>query len=268
MPEPVVSVVVPAFRQASLVSACLDSIAAQTFRGGVEVLVVDDGCPEGTGDVARAHALGPRVLRQDNRGVAAARNAGIRAARGRYLAFLDADDRWLPEKLELQIARLARCEVPALCFCRYQRVDPSGTPLERHAHPGRVDAPGARTLFRGNYVGCLTAVVDRRCLVELGGFPESAPTGQDYALWLRIALRHPLLFEPSVLAHYVVHAQNRVGSRALGNLGAGLRALSAVFRLDGALCRRELDRPYAAYVADQLAGALRGSVSVRRSRAR
>ncbi len=254
MPVPVVSVVVPAFKQAALISASLDSIAAQTFAGSVEVIVVDDGCPEGTGDAAARHTLGPTVIRQPNQGVAAARNTGIAASTGRYIAFLDADDQWLPEKLEVQVRRLEQAASPALCFCRYQTVDDKGVELPHGLHPGEFGEPGPHTLFRGNYIGCLTAIVDRRCLERVGGFPRSAALqrgGQDYALWLRISLHYPLLYEPRVLARYVQHGRSRVGLDALKNFEGALNAITAVWERDRELCARTLDQSHRSLVVRQ-----------------
>jgi teichuronic acid biosynthesis glycosyltransferase TuaG len=253
--SPVVSVVIPAYKQASLITATLDSVAAQTRADDVEVIVVDDGCPEGTGDVAAKHALRPTVIRQSNQGVARARNTGIANASGRYIAFLDADDLWLPQKLEVQLDRLEKCREPALAFSQYRRVNQSGVPLDDEVHPGNFGEPGARTLFRGNYIGCLTAIVDRRCLETTGGFPVSAALqrgGQDYALWLRIALDYPLLYEPELLAKYVVHDNSRVGVDALKNFEGALNAIGAVWERDAALCRQRAGRSYRALVLRQL----------------
>jgi glycosyltransferase involved in cell wall biosynthesis len=252
---PLVSVVIPAFKQAALVTATLDSVAAQTLDGAVEVIVVDDGCPEGTGEVAAKHPLRPIVIHQKNQGVAAARNTGIVASQGRFVAFLDADDRWLPQKLETQVKSLLALGGPALGFSQYQRIDTQGKRLEDETHPGEFGDANARTLFRGNYIGCLTAIADRRCFEDVGGFPVSAALqrgGQDYALWLRIALRYPLAYQAEVLAHYVVHERSRVGVDAVKNFEGALNAIGAVWERDRELCERKLDRRYASYVLRQL----------------
>ncbi|MFO0565807.1 MAG: glycosyltransferase family A protein [Polyangiaceae bacterium] len=266
MVRPVVSVVIPAFKQAKLIPACLDSVAAQSFRGQVEVIVVDDGCPEGTGDVAARHPLRPLLVRQSNQGVAAARNAGMSRATGRYVAFLDADDQWLPDKLEIQVPQLERSARPGLGFGQYFTIDESGTPLPGGIHPGRFGDANAETLFQGNYIGCLTAIVDRRCLEDVGGFPVSKALqrgGQDYALWLRIALRHPLFYAPHLVGKYVIHSKSRVGLDALKNFEGALNAIAAVWERDPELCRRVLSRPYATYVARQVRLVARRLVSER-----
>jgi glycosyltransferase involved in cell wall biosynthesis len=226
---PDVSVVIPCYRQAQFVRDALDSVAAQTFRGRVEVIVVDDGCPEGSGDVAAAHPSRPIVVRQTNRGVAGARNRGIQEARGARIAFLDADDRWYPEKLSRQVERMQRHGAGALCFTRYGRVSAQSGEL-KSTTPGADLAPSFRRLVRVNFVGCSTVLVDRECLDQSGGFPESAALargGQDYALWLRIAARCPLLFVPEVLVDYRVHEQSRVGLDPVKNFEGAVHALRA-----------------------------------------
>jgi len=215
---PTVSVIVPAFRQARYVADCLDSIAHQTYAGRIEVVVVDDGCPDGCGDVAAAHPLSPIVIRQDNAGVAAARNRGIAESSGEYLAFLDADDRWLATKLATQVAVHRRAGHPALSFTRYHRVRLDGHPVPNALHPSPTQSVTARALVRQNFVGCSTVLVHRACLQRTGGFPSGPAlreAGQDYALWLRIAAYFPMLYVREVLTEYTVHNDNRVGTDAV-----------------------------------------------------
>jgi glycosyltransferase involved in cell wall biosynthesis len=225
---PSVSVVIPAFRQAAFVEGCLDSVAAQTYRGPIEPIVIDDGCPEGSGDVAERHATSPKVVRQSNAGVAVARNRGIAGSTGTYVAFLDADDRWHPSKLETQIARLEAQRAPAFSFTRYRAIHPDGRMADDQQHPSATLRPSLRSLARQNFVGCSTVVVHRSCLDEAGGFPDSADLrkgGQDYALWLRVASIAPLVFVPEVLVDYMVHPRNRVGSDAVKNFDGAVYAL-------------------------------------------
>lgn len=215
---PRISVVVPAYRQAAHIRACLDSIAAQTYGGPVEVVVVDDGCPDGTGEIAAAHALAPKVVRQDNAGVAVARNRGIEVSTGEYLAFLDADDRWLATKLATQLRAHAEVGQPALSFTRYHRVREDGRALPNALHPSPTQPVTARALLRQNFIGCSTAMVHRACIERVGGFPSSDAlrrAGQDYALWLRVAAYFPLIYVREVLTEYTVHDDNRVGTDAV-----------------------------------------------------
>jgi glycosyltransferase involved in cell wall biosynthesis len=246
-----VSVIIPAFRQAALIDRCLDSIQAQSFRGSVEVVVVDDGCPEGSGDVASQHPLAPRVVRQANAGVAAARNRGIEEARGEYFAFLDADDRWRPTKLEEQLIRLERAG-PALCFTRYQRVDVHGRAADELLHPDARLQATARNLVWQNFVGCSTVVVHRACIDAVGSFPDSDALrrgGQDYALWLRLASQFPIIYTRRVLTDYTIHAGSRVGSSALKNYQGAINALSSFYDWDARAFWNTAGAPYPAVVA-------------------
>src|SRR5690242_13806787 len=98
MPDPLISVVIPTFNRARCVANAVDSVLVQTFKD-CEVIVVDDGSTDATAEVLKGYGNRVRVIQQSNRGVSAARNAGIRSARGEWIAFLDSDDIWNPDKL-------------------------------------------------------------------------------------------------------------------------------------------------------------------------
>ena len=116
---PLISCVVPVFNGERFLTEALESIFAQTYRP-IEVLVVDDGSTDGTADVLARFADRIEVIRQENAGPAASRNRGLAAATGAFVAFQDADDIWLPEKLELQMECLAAQPEAALCTCLIQ----------------------------------------------------------------------------------------------------------------------------------------------------
>lgn len=105
MPEPGVSAIIPVFNGARFIAQAIDSVLTQA-RPVSELIVLDDGSTDGSGDIAAAYGEAVRVVRQDNRGLGAARNVGIAASRCEYIAFLDADDVWLPDKIGAQLALL------------------------------------------------------------------------------------------------------------------------------------------------------------------
>jgi teichuronic acid biosynthesis glycosyltransferase TuaG len=183
---PAVTVVTPAWNAAATLAEAVASVIAQT-RGDWEMLIVDDGSTDGSRPLAEALAAAEPRIRvlgwDDNRGPAAARNAAIRAARGRVIAFLDADDRWVPEKLELQLAQMAATGCPFV-FAAVRRIDAAGRPLGVIPAPARVDYAG---LLRGNVIPCQTAAFDR---LHFGRaeMPD-LPRRQDYALWLQLLAR-------------------------------------------------------------------------------
>jgi GT2 family glycosyltransferase len=182
MPE--VSVVIPTYNRRALVVEAVGSVLAQTFPD-YELIVVDDGSTDGTAQALAKYDARLRLVSQLHRGVAAARNRGAAAAGGRYLAFLDSDDLWLPRKLERQMAYLrshpefAICQTEELWFRNGVRVNPA----KRHRKR-------AGDIFRESLGLCLispSAVMMTRELFErAGGFDERLPACEDYDLWLRI----------------------------------------------------------------------------------
>ena len=176
-----VSVVMPAYNATATLEASMRSALAQT-HADVELLVVDDCSTDGTWDVVqRLAAEDPRVvpIRQPrNAGVAAARAAGIEAATGRYIAFLDSDDRWYPDKLAIQLAAM-RTEGAAVGYAAYERVDAAGRVLSRVRPPPRA---GYARMLKGNCIGNLTGIYDRAI-----GEPRFSRMGhEDYAFWLQV----------------------------------------------------------------------------------
>jgi glycosyltransferase involved in cell wall biosynthesis len=196
---PFVSVIIPTYNRWPMVREAIDSVFAQTYRD-FELIVVDDGSTdESPMELARLTAP-VRVIAQSRRGVAAARNAGARAAQGRYLAFLDSDDLWLPQKLAMQTAfmsarsDIAICQTEEIWMRNGKRVNPKA----RHRKPDG-------DIFYRSLDLCLVSpsavMVSRTLFHKIGGFDEALPVCEDYDLWLRIAADHsvPLLPQPLVV---------------------------------------------------------------------
>lgn len=197
-PPPTVSVVVAAYDAERFLADALDSVAAQTAPP-FETVVVDDGSTDRTAEVAARHPLGVRLVRQANAGSAAARNRGVAEARGTHVAFLDADDVWLPHKLARQLAALARTGA-RWGYADAWFVDAeTGRRLGRWSdtHPA-PEGDVARVLLAGNFVTVPTVLAERAVLDAVGGFPETLPgrasISEDWALWLRVAVDHPVAY--------------------------------------------------------------------------
>ena len=192
MPE--VTVVIPAYNAASTIGAALDSVFTQTFTD-LEVIVVDDGSADDLEGALAPWRQRIAVVRQENRGPGAARNAAVARASGRLVAFLDADDEWLPEKLARQVAY----------FARYPETGLLHTGIQGDRWDGREPEPPRHAfceLFHTDFfVRTLTVMVPRRVLEEVGGFDERREVHvEDWELWLRIAARHPVGYIPEPLA--------------------------------------------------------------------
>lgn len=183
-----VSVVIPAYNAAWCIRRAIDSVLAQSFRD-FELIVVDDGSTDGTAAVLAGYGDAVRVVAQPNGGLSSARNAGIVAARGEYVAFLDADDWWLPAKLERQVAMMRSRPELVFCSTAARSESPAGEALGEW-RCGCAAGPALESIFAANaYVaGSGSAVLARRdALARAGGFDEALPSLEDIDMWIRLA---------------------------------------------------------------------------------
>lgn len=204
---PRVSVVIPTHNRAALVCEAIDSALAQTYRD-FEVLVVDDGSTDATAAVLPARFGGdPRVhlVRQENRGAAAAQNTGVRLARGEFIALLGDDDLWRPEKLARQVAALDRHPDAALCFS--DLVVAGGTDDGRRCFEiaGFDGTITVEALVRGNFIPAAATLIRRSCLLGAGAFDETLRLAEDWDLWIRLLAAHPAVCVDRVVGVYRRH---------------------------------------------------------------
>lgn len=195
--RPLVSVLMPCKNAAATIAASLASVQAQTLRGW-ELVVADDGSDDGTQEIAADFSKhDPRIKLLEHRGgpngASVARNRALDLSTGRYIAFLDADDLWLPEKLTTQIGEMQARSAAFSCSAYWVRREGESDILRRP--PACVTR---RILLNGNRIGCLTAVYDS-ALLGKQPMPD-IPLRHDYALWLHlltltetaIGIQHPL----------------------------------------------------------------------------
>ncbi len=222
---PLVSVVIPTYNSATTLPRTLASVLAQTWTR-CEILVIDDGSADTTPALLAGYGEQLRAIRQDNAGPSAARNRGLREARGDYVAFLDADDLWLPEKLERQVALLSAHPELGFCSTATSVVDPEGSPLRDW--PCRSgEEPLLETLFMHSAAvsGSTSGVLARRQLVlDAGGFDESLRGFEDPDLWIRLAARTGYACVPERLTRVV-----RMPGSVSGNLPTMCAATLASF---------------------------------------
>lgn len=197
---PFVSVIIPTYNRGWVVAEAVESVLGQDYAGPLELIVVDDGSTDHTPEILAGFAERIRVIRQENRGVSAARNRGIDAASGELIALLDSDDLWLAAKLSRQVEFFRRhpdaliCQTEEIWVRNGVRVNPK----KKHRKPSGM-------IFEPSLALCLvspSAVMMRPSLLAtVGRFDETLPACEDYDLWLRVACRYPihLLDEPLIV---------------------------------------------------------------------
>ncbi len=200
-PRPLlVSVIIPTYNRADTVGHAVESVRAQTFTN-YEIIVVDDGSRDNTAAVVARFGDAVRYIAQLNGGVAVARNRGVAEARGRYVAFLDSDDAWLPAKLERQMALVAQRPELGFVYAEARAVDESGRELGTKPAQRPV-SDTLETLLQGNFIPTLTVVARRDAVQAVGGFDPQLRGPEDYDLWMRLAARYPFAGVRETLAVY------------------------------------------------------------------
>ncbi len=265
-----VTILIPTYNRAYCLAQAINSALAQTYTR-VEVLVVDDGSTDRTAKLVQgAYGGDPRVryVYQDNRGVSAARNRGLREARGEYVAFLDSDDAWKPWKLEAQVACLKRLPAAGMIWSDMEAIGANGEVLDPrflrtmyHAYrffrtedlfpesfplaevaPKLADVcPGTRfycgdiysQMFAGNLVHTSTAVIRRTRLEKVAEFREDFATGEDYEFHLRTCREGPVAFLDAATIQYQVGYADRL------TLRSGEVALNYLKTITGALAQSD-----------------------------
>ena len=201
MPE-LVSIITPMYNSQRFIKSAIKSVQAQTYQNW-EMIIVDDGSADGSVDITKAFVENDERIRliilQNNRGPAVARNEGIKVACGRYIAFLDSDDLWLPEKLEKQLRFMNNKHSP-LSFSSYEKIDEDGNILGQI--PINKKKISYTDLLKTNHIGCLTAMMDIKFLEEKMYMPLIKKR-HDHGLWLSILSKGYTAFGINeVLAQY------------------------------------------------------------------
>jgi glycosyltransferase involved in cell wall biosynthesis len=207
-----ISVVIPCYNQAHYLGEAIESVLAQSYPY-FEIVVIDDGSTDNTSEVAGRY---PRVrcIRQDNQGLSAARNIGLRHSEGEYVIFLDADDRLLPEALEAGIECLKTHPECAFTFGSYRLIASDGSFLKQRRQPV-VDKDSYAALLQRNYIGVPAVVMYRRAVfASVGGFDASVDASADADMYLRIARRFVVCGHEKVVADYRQHGVNMSGDPA------------------------------------------------------
>ena len=222
--NPLISVIVPAFNASTYIGEALTSIVHQTHKNW-EIIVIDDGSTDATIDVLSGYASNIRLIKQNNKGPAAARNLGAKSARGEWLAFLDADDTWAPDKLARQLLDVGKANWSYTDMLFKGGVNDGLRDSEfTEKHEGEV----LEKLVLGNFISTSTVLIRRRSFEESGGFDESLPSIEDWELWTRIASNNPVSYVNEPLTRYRVHPSS-TSRKTRKTLPNHLRVIDIIF---------------------------------------
>lgn len=210
--QPLVSVVIPVYNRKNTIQKSVESVLNQTYRN-IELIIVDDGSTDGTIDILKKLG-GTRttVFEQNHKGANAARNLGIKHAKGEFIAFQDSDDEWLPEKLEKQITYMCRGKYDA-CYCAFYLYGKDNDEIipSDYENKEKLEKNLIEILKNYNVVSTQTLVIHQNIVQEVGGFDEEMPRLQDYEYAVRLIRKKQIGYvaEPLVKVYY---SENSISS--------------------------------------------------------
>ena len=230
MRVPTVSIVMPCYNARAHLPRSVGSVLAQSFQDW-ELIAVDDGSVDDT-RAWLASQGDPRihVLAQPNRGVSAARNAGLEQARGEYIAFLDADDTWEPDFLAVMPAALSSRTDAVLAYCGWQNLGLPGGQGQPFVPPDYESPAKEEALFSNCRWPIHAALVRRQAVLAAGGFDTALKNAEDYALWLRVGTTAPIVLVPRVMAYYHFHGDTQASAQVARAAMHHLRAQQQYLR--------------------------------------
>ncbi len=230
MNSPTVSVVMPAWNSATFIRPAIESVLQQSFQD-FEFIVVDDGSEDNTAAIVKEYGGRVRYLWKPNGGQASARNCGIDIARGKYIAFIDHDDLWRNDKLELQVVEISKHEDVGMVTCDsvlFSGEYELGTECVRINELTRDKL--ITKLLLGNCLGsCSKAILKAECLDAVGHFNPARRMAEDWDLWLRVAQRYVVRSIELPLVRYRIHERNFSSLSGELNLQNELEFLNGVF---------------------------------------
>jgi len=230
MNEVLVSVVIPAFNCEQYITECIDSVLIQTYHN-LEIIIIDDGSTDDTVRIISEYNNDQiKLFHQNNSGSAAARNYGVKQASGIWIAFIDADDIWLPDKLQSQLEQCSNQAWSHTDLFFHGSFYPKYTKATEFTskHSGFI----LKNLLVENSIGTSSVVIKKEILQELGGFNTDLRALQDWDLWLRIAEKYQVCYIDQPLVYYRVHSSS-VSRNVRNTLPYHINLINRVFSQQG-----------------------------------
>ena len=207
MNEMLVSVVIPAFNCEKYIAECIDSVLNQSYQD-FEIIIIDDGSTDGTVKTVSGYEDDRIKLfhQEGNSGSGAARNYGVEKASGQWIAFVDADDTWLPDKLQKQLAECSSQEWSHTDLFFLGGIYPKDTKATAFTskHSGHI----LDDLLVENSIGTSSVIIKKKTFLDFGGFNTELRALQDWDLWLRVAEKHEICYIDEPLVYYRVHSSS------------------------------------------------------------
>jgi glycosyltransferase involved in cell wall biosynthesis len=204
--NPKISVIIPTYNHSQYLKRAIDSVLNQTYED-FEIIVVDDGSTDNTRGLIDAYGNQIKYIYQENQGLASARNTGIQASQAKYVAFLDADDWFAKENLEIKVSYLEDHPDAAWVYSDWQYLDDKGNYLEKgstifkYAHKKLTGHIFEELVYNRNFISPCTVAVKKTILEDVGYFDPSVICQEDLDLWLRISLKYPAHYIDKVLVY-------------------------------------------------------------------
>ena len=206
--KPHVSVIIPAYNQGNFLEYAIQSVLSQTYSN-YEIIVVDDGSTDDTSTIAKLYGDKIHYYFQENKGLAGARNTGIRNARGIYIALLDCDDQWLPDFLLKMVSLAEQNPDASVFYCNVNYMDAEGHTLPQIPDVKLVSPDKMyETLVRANFIFANTIFMLRSAVLTAGLFDESFRACEDWDLWLRLSPTHQFVGINDCLVRYRLHGSS------------------------------------------------------------
>jgi GT2 family glycosyltransferase len=206
--SPLVSVIIPCYNSARYLAETIESVLAQTYPR-LEIILIDDGSTDATAKIARDYPV--NYVYQTNRGISAARNTGFSHSQGKYVLFLDHDDRLLPMGVAAGVKLLEEHPECAIAVGEHKYIGPDGAEIG-YSHKHAAGRDHYHRLLAHNFIETPCSALHRRSSLELAGvFDESVLGAEDYELYLRIARRSALITHDAPVAEYRLHGSNTSG---------------------------------------------------------
>lgn len=209
MKRPDISIIVPTYNRAGMIHRAIESIKVQTFNDW-ELIVVDDASTDNTEEIIRTYVKNDQRIRylkhEKNKGGSVARNSGIQISKGSYIAFLDDDDRWHPEKLRLQYDYLQNYPETGLIYSGFCYVDYETDKIIKRVRP-RYQGNVSSIILKTNIIGSPTPLIRSECFQRAGLFDDQLTSCQDWDMWIRISQYYSFAYFKECLAEVTMHGR-------------------------------------------------------------